>query len=131
MCSENKDFQESIEEFIPKHTEVKVTSEIGDYSSTLVPERLDKYERARMLVNVSFPSCPNQYHLEGSLTINYRNGKAFITRPYQIQRSDENENKDLTWIIRGFFGTPSDGNASINGSSKCVFHGVNNSGLPF
>lgn len=125
-------FQESVEEYIPARIVFPPRDDngYGGYGGKTIPAHWEKYDRARIVANVTFPSCPNQYHAEGYLTVQYLNGDASITKTYQIQRSDENKTRDIGWIIKGYYGLPSNGKARISGSTKCVYHGVNNRGGP-
>ena len=124
---EVKVYQQNIEEYIP------ATMKWGDYNAggSKIPAHWDKYDRAVVTANVSFPRCDNQYHLEGYLTITYRDGAAYITRSHTIQRSDEDTTRDLTWVLRGYYGVPANGQVNITGASTCRYHGVNGSGWPF
>lgn len=125
-------FQENVEQYIPARTEWAGggDSGVGSFGGTKTPAHWERYDRATMVANVSFPSCPNQHHLEGSVTLTYRNGSAYFTRTYEIQRSDENQNRDITWTIKGYFGNPSSGTADFQANSICRYHGVNNRGGP-
>ncbi len=101
MCVSNLAvFQENVEEYIPAHIE---WADFGEYSGggSNIPAHWETYDRARIVANVSFPSCSNQYHLEGYLTVNYRNGEGYITRTYSIERADENQTRDLGWTVKG------------------------------
>jgi hypothetical protein len=82
----------------------------------------------RLSVNLGVPSCPNQHHIEGSVTINYKNGKSYITRVYALRAGNEGKSVNPSWDLRGYYGKPSQGNVDIKTTSKCVYHGVNNQG---
>lgn len=130
ICVQSLDVvQEQVSEFIPASCKFppRDASGWGGYGCTNVPAHTDTFYRARVVAIVSFPSCPNQYHPEGVITVKYRNGDNYITRSHGIERSDENKVRRLEWLVRGYYGDPSMGSATISGSSTCVWHGVKNS----
>jgi len=130
ICVQSLDVvQQRVSEFVPASCKFppRDANGWGGYGCTNVPAHTDTFDRAIVVANVSFPSCNNQYHLEGVITVKYRNGDANITRSHTIERSDENSVRRLEWPLRGYFGDPSMGTASISGSSTCVWHGVKNS----
>lgn len=130
ICVQSLDIvQQRVSEFVPASCNFppRDSNGWGGYGCTNVPAHTDTFDRAIVVANVSFPSCNNQYHLEGVITVKYRNGDANITRSHTIERSDENRVRRLEWLVRGYYGDPSMGTASISGSSTCVWHGVRNS----
>lgn len=82
----------------------------------------------KLSVNLSVPSCPNQNHIEGSVTINYKSGQGSITRVYALDAGNEGKLVNPSWDLRGYYGDPSKGNVNVKATSKCVYHGVDNQG---
>ena len=87
-------------------------------------------EGTRISVPLGIPSCPNQYHAEGSVTVKYTNGNAYITRIYSISADNEGRSVNPSWDVRGYYGNPSQGRINVDTSVQCVYHGVNNRGGP-
>jgi hypothetical protein len=90
----------------------------GPYSSSWTAEA------TKISVPLSIPSCPNQYHTEGKVTIKYTNGEAHITKTYQINRDNEGIKATPSWTTPGYYGNPSDGHINVSGQVSCVYHGV-------
>ncbi|QKQ75420.1 hypothetical protein [Nostoc sp. TCL240-02] len=85
-------------------------------------------EGIRISMPVGVPSCPNQYHTEGSVTVKYTNGSAYVTQSLSIDKGSEGRNLTQNWTVKGYYGNPSEGHINVETSVKCVYHGVNNGG---
>ncbi|MBD1999330.1 hypothetical protein H6G00_22405 [Leptolyngbya sp. FACHB-541] len=105
-------------------------SNSSDEFQVYTPARTWRGDGATVSASLRIPTCPNQYHTEGYVTVRYTNDQASITRTYQIDRHNEGQAVNPQWQVQGYYGEPNEGHVNVSASVDCVYHGVNGNGGP-
>lgn len=74
------------------------------------------------------PSCPNQNHVVGSVTVTYSNNGGRASKTWNFSGSDE-ENVDRFYSsFVPYVQTPG-GRVNVQTTARCVYHGIRHGGI--
>jgi len=81
---------------------------------------------------IKTPSCPNQYHISGYITVTYTNDGGNASRTWQFDGADEEGKERFYSDFLPYRQIPG-GTVHVDTSAECIYHGIRHGGiyLPF
>lgn len=79
-------------------------------------------------VGIHTPSCPNQYHVNGWVSVSYSQDVGHVSRTWSFSGSDE-ENVERTYSDFLPYRQNPGGTVNVKTSTDCVYHGVRHGGI--